>query len=88
MAAQEGGKVTSIDVVGTQRIEADTVRSYLSIASGDAFTPEGLDKSLRNLFATGLFQDVKLEREGGRLIVRVQENPVINRIAFEGNHHV
>lgn len=88
VAAQEGGKVTSIDVVGTQRIEADTVRSYLSIASGDAFTPEGLDKSLRNLFATGLFQDVKLEREGGRLIVRVQENPVINRIAFEGNHHV
>lgn len=88
VAAQQGERVTAIDVVGTQRIEADTVRSYLTIAPGDAFSPEALDKSLRNLFATGLFQDAKLEREGGRLVVRVQENPVINRIAFEGNNKI
>lgn len=88
VAAQQGDKVSAIDVVGMQRIEADTVRSYLSIAPGDSFSPESLDKSLRNLFATGLFQDVKMEREGGRLVVRVLENPVINRIAFEGNNHI
>jgi outer membrane protein insertion porin family len=88
VAAQQADKVSAIDVVGIQRIEADTVRSYLTIAPGDTFNAEALDKSLRNLFATGLFQDVKLEREGGRLVVRVQENPVINRIAFEGNNHI
>lgn len=88
VAAQQGDKVVGIDVIGTQRIEADTVRSYLSINPGDPFSPEQLDRSLRALFATGLFQDVKLEREGGRLVVRVQENPVINRIAFEGNNKI
>ncbi len=81
-----GGVVANIRVVGTQRIEPETVRSYLQIQPGEAWDPEKLDASLKALFATGLFADVNLSREGDTLVVRVVENPIINRIAFEGNH--
>jgi outer membrane protein insertion porin family len=81
-----GGAVADIRVVGTQRIEPETVRSYLQIQPGDAWDPEKLDASLKALFATGLFADVNLSRDGNTLVVKVVENPIINRIAFEGNH--
>lgn len=80
--------VSRIDVEGVQRIEPETVRSYMAITPGDPITPEVIDRSVRNLFATGLFADVSVRRDGSRLVVRVVENPVINRIAFEGNNRV
>ncbi len=81
-----GGTIAEIRIEGTQRVEPETVRSYLTVQPGDTFDPERIDKSLKSLFATGLFADVTLRREGDALVVRVVENPVINRIAFEGNH--
>lgn len=77
-----------IRVEGTQRIDPETVRSYLLIAPGDVASADRLDRSLKALFATGLFADVTLRQDGGTLIVRVVENPIINRIAFEGNRRV
>ena len=56
--------IQEIEVEGNQRIEAATVRSYLAVAVGDPFDPAELDQSLKNLFATGLFDDVALRREG------------------------
>jgi outer membrane protein insertion porin family len=79
------GTVREIRIEGTQRIEPETVRSYLTVRPGDPFNPEEIDKSLKALFATGLFADVALRRDGDTLVVRVVENPIINRIAFEGN---
>ncbi|HEY1258422.1 MAG TPA: outer membrane protein assembly factor BamA [Stellaceae bacterium] len=79
------GVVTDIRVEGTQRIEPETVRSYLLIQPGDPWDPQKVDDSLKSLFATGLFADVKLSRVGNTLVVKVVENPIINRIAFEGN---
>ena len=84
-AQSGGGIVREIVVEGTQRIEPDTVRSYMLVQEGDPYDPERVDRSLKTLFATGLFADVTLRREGDRLFVTVVENPVINRIAFEGN---
>ncbi|WBV42039.1 outer membrane protein assembly factor BamA [Pseudoroseomonas cervicalis] len=87
-AAQQpaaNGYVSQIDVQGNQRIEADTIRSYMLLQPGDAFDADRLDRSLRTLFATGLFRDVKLSRQGDRILVQVQENPIVNRVAFEGN---
>jgi len=81
-----GGIVREVRIEGTQRIEPETVRSYLVVQPGDAFNDERVDRSLKALFATGLFADVNLRRDGDVLIVRVVENPIINRIAFEGNH--
>lgn len=83
--AQGTDSIEAIAVEGVQRVEAETVRSYLLVREGDAFDPVRIDRSLKSLFATGLFADVSLSREGNTLVVRVVENPVINRIAFEGN---
>ncbi len=86
--AQEGGVIRQIVVQGNERIEPETIRSYMSVADGDPFDDAKIDKSLKSLFATGLFADVAIHREGDTLVVRVVENPIINRVAFEGNHKV
>jgi len=52
---------------------------------GEKLDSYKIDQALKALYATGLFQDVKINQSGGRLIVVVVENPVINRVAFEGN---
>jgi outer membrane protein insertion porin family len=86
LAQMGSGTISDIQVEGVQRIEPETVRSYLQIQPGDAWDEERIDNSLKALFATGLFADVNLSRVGNTLVVKVVENPIINRIAFEGNH--
>ncbi len=86
--AAGAGTIADIRIEGIQRIEPETVRSYLLLQPGDAWDPERIDRSLKALFATGLFADVKLTREGNFLVVRVVENPIINRIALEGNSKI
>ncbi|MEX2311316.1 MAG: outer membrane protein assembly factor BamA [Rhodospirillales bacterium] len=81
----QAGVIQSVEVRGVQRIDPGTVISYMLIKEGDPFDPRRIDKSLKSLFATGLFADISLRREGNTLVVNVVENPIINRIAFEGN---
>lgn len=90
MAAETASPVAiaRIDVQGNQRIEALTIQSYMTIAAGDAFNPGRVDQSLKALFATGLFADVSIRRQGNILVVDVVENPIINRLAFEGNRRI
>lgn len=80
--------VREIVVEGAQRTEASTVQSYLLIQPGDPFDDARIDRSLKSLFATGLFADVSITRDGDRLVVKVVENPIINRVAFEGNQKI
>lgn len=80
--------IRDIVVRGNQRVEAATVESYLTVRRGDPFDPAELDRSLKNLFATGLFDDVRIGRDGDRLVVEVVENPIVNRVAFEGNRRI
>jgi outer membrane protein insertion porin family len=87
-AAPASNVVQEIRVEGTQRIPPETVRSYVALQPGDAIDPELLDRSLKALFGTGLFADVAMRQEGGALVVRVVENPIVNRIAFEGNRRL
>ncbi len=77
--------IDEVRVVGTQRIDPATVNAYMQVRPGDNYDPGKVDDSLKNLFNTGLFADVTLRREGSALVVQVVENPIINRIAFEGN---
>jgi len=86
--AQDSEVVREIVVQGTHRIEQNTVKSYLLLQAGDRFDRRRMDQSVKSLFATGLFADVTVSRQGGAMIVKVVENPVINRIAFEGNKRV
>lgn len=80
-----GGVIERISVVGNERIEGTTIVSYLTVHAGESFTPQGVDASLKNLFATGLFANVIMERSGSMLVVRVTENPIVSIIALEGN---
>ncbi|HZQ14553.1 MAG TPA: outer membrane protein assembly factor BamA [Pseudolabrys sp.] len=75
----------SIVVEGNRRVEAATVRSYFKAGPGGQFGPAEIDEGIKALYGTGLFSDVRINRSGGRIIVTVVENPVINRVAFEGN---
>ncbi|MGQ0526780.1 MAG: outer membrane protein assembly factor BamA [Alphaproteobacteria bacterium] len=87
-AAWAQAVVREIQIVGAERIEQTTILSYMDIKPGDQITPELLNRSLKNLFATGLFADVELTQERGALQVSIVENPVINQIAFEGNDRI
>jgi outer membrane protein insertion porin family len=80
--------IARILVEGNQRIEARTVLSYLLVKPGDPFDEERIGLSVRALGATGLFADIQMETRGNDLVVRVLENPIINRIIFEGNNAV
>jgi outer membrane protein insertion porin family len=77
--------VSSIVVEGSRRVEADTIRSYFKPGPGGRLGPEQEDEALKALLTTGLFADVRINHTGGRIVVTVVENPVINRVAFEGN---
>ena len=80
--------VNSIVVEGNRRVESDTIRSYFKPGPGGALDAARVDDGLKALIETGLFQDVKINRAGGRIVVTVVENPVIGRVAFEGNKKV
>ncbi|KAF0187296.1 MAG: outer membrane protein [Caulobacteraceae bacterium] len=76
--------IRRIVVEGNQRVEASTVQSYLLLRPGDIVEPERVDLSLKTLFATGLFADVQIGQRDADLVVRVVENPIVNRVIFEG----
>lgn len=78
-------KIGSISVEGERRIEEATVLSYLALEPGQTVSQVELDRALKRVFSTGLFADVSLKQKGSTLIVQVEENPIINQVAFEGN---
>src|SRR5580765_7724735 len=85
-AAAQG--VNSIAVEGNRRVEVETIRSYFRPGPGGRLTQAEIDDGLKALIETGLFQDVRINQAGGRIVVVVVENPVIGRIAFEGNKKI
>ncbi len=87
-AEAQSGVIREIRVVGNRRVEPETVRTYLRFNAGDAYDAGKVDESIRSLFATGLFSDVRIDREGAGVVVTIVENPVVNQVAFEGNREV
>ena len=78
--------VRSLAVTGAQRLEPETVRSYVKLRVGETYTTEQLDQAIKDLYATQLFADATIVgAETGDIVLQVRENPVINRIVFEGN---
>ncbi len=80
--------VATIQVEGNRRVEVETIRSYFKPGPGGRLDQGAIDDGLKALIETGLFQDVKINNVGGHLLVTVVENPVIGRVAFEGNKKV
>ncbi len=77
--------VKSIAVVGNQRLEAQTILSYLRLRVGQSYNRAMLDQALKDLAATELFKDYQISDDNGALTIQVTENPVINRVILEGN---
>ena len=82
------GTITSVQIQGNVRSEPETIRSYLQLKEGQQYDPAAADRSLKALFSTGLFSDVVIDMQGSTLVVKVTENPIINRVAFEGNKKI
>jgi outer membrane protein insertion porin family len=80
--------VSTIEVQGNRRVEIETIRSYFKPGPGGRLDQAQIDDGLKALIETGLFQDVHISQERGHILVTVIENPVIGRVAFEGNKKV
>ena len=87
-SAATAQSASQIVVQGNRRVEAETIRSYFALAPGERLDAARIDAALKALYATGLFQDVRITPSGGRIVVVVVENAVINRVALEGNRRL
>ena len=87
-AANEGAVIKKIDVRDNQRVEESTILSYLDIKIGEKFSQNKLNVALKDMYETELFSNIDVDMEGSTLVVKVQENPIINKIGFEGNKRV
>lgn len=75
----------SIVIQGNKRVDTETIRSFVTLAPGDSYTPARIDQAIKDLYATGLFSDVRIRRAGSGIVVAVVENSLINRVTFVGN---
>jgi outer membrane protein insertion porin family len=85
VGVQSGGTIAAIDVTGNERIESATITSYMVVQPGDPFDPDRINDSLKTLYATGLFKNVTITRDGENLDVNVVENPTVDQVLFSGN---
>ncbi|MCB1723780.1 MAG: outer membrane protein assembly factor BamA [Gammaproteobacteria bacterium] len=91
MASQvtaEGFRISDIRVEGLQRITAGTVFNYLPVKPGDEVDFDHTSDIVRELYKTGFFKDVRLEKAGNVLVVVVTERPAISEIRFSGNKSI
>ncbi|MGN6269210.1 MAG: outer membrane protein assembly factor BamA [Sphingomonas sp.] len=81
--------IKSLRVEGSERIEPATVLSYTKLRLGEPYDNAILDQAIRDLLASGFFADINIAGvESGDLVIRVKENPLINRVILEGNKHL
>lgn len=78
----------NVVVQGNKRVEAETIRSFVALAPGESYTPARIDQAIKELYATGLFSDVRIRRQGNGVVVSVSENSLINRVTFVGNSKI
>lgn len=80
--------VGDIKISGLERVEPETVISYIDIKKGETVSDEKLNMALKHLYATGLFEDVAINVNKGTMMISVSENPVISQVLFDGNDKV
>jgi len=85
LKAEDRFLVENIKVNGLQRISAGTVYNYLPVNVGEKFVFSKAAYAIKELFKTGFFKDISLEKDGSTLVVNVVERPSIAKIIFEGN---
>lgn len=88
IAAGNSTIIRKIEVRNNQRVEAATILSYVTMSVGDKFNRDKLNEAIKDLYSTELFSNINAEMAGSTLIFKVQENPIVNRVAFEGNKRI
>ena len=88
VSVAQAATVSSIEVRGNQRVDAETIRGYITIKPGQSFSSIDVDESVKRLFGTGLFSDVSVNQVGGTLVVQVSEYQVVNQVLFQGNKKI
>lgn len=87
-AEAQSYRFSTVAIEGNQRIEAGTILSFAGIARGETVSAGQLNDAYQRILGSGLFEEVEVEPQGNRLVIRVTEFPTINRIAFEGNDKI
>lgn len=85
VSAAQAAVVNRVEVRGNQRVDADTVRNYITIKPGKSFSSTDIDDAVKALFGSGLFSDVRINQVGSTLVVQVSEYQVVNNVLFQGN---
>jgi outer membrane protein insertion porin family len=84
-----GQIVERFEAVGNTSVASDTIRVYLGISPGDPYSPDAIQRNFVNLWATGLFDDIRVETDQGDkgVVVRVivKERPRIGSVEYRGN---
>ncbi|AKC87494.1 outer membrane protein assembly factor BamA [Pseudoxanthomonas suwonensis] len=80
--------VSDIRIDGLQRIAAGTVFTYLPVERGETLDQATAGDTVRALYRTGFFEDVRLDRQGDILVITVQERPAINKLTLQGNKDI
>lgn len=88
VSVAEAAVVRSIDVQGNQRVDDETIRSYIGIAPGQSFSNNDIDEAVKRLFGTGMFSDVRINQVGSTLVVQVEEHSIVNQVLFQGNKKI
>ena len=83
--AAEDCIVRDIKVDGLVRLTPANVYGMIPLNSGDRVSDAALANAIRSLYATGLFDDIKTEKQGGALVFKVVERPLISKVEFKGN---
>ncbi len=78
--------VEDIEIRSAERIEDGTILNYLPVRIGETFGPDDTGRAVRALYETGLFEDVRIARDGQVLVVEVTERPAIGEINIEGDY--
>ncbi|TGS08852.1 outer membrane protein assembly factor BamA [Mesorhizobium sp. M2E.F.Ca.ET.209.01.1.1] len=84
----EAAVILRVEVSGNQRVDAETIRNYISIKPGKPFSSSDIDEAVKALFGTGLFSDVQINQVGSSLVVKVSEYKVVNQVLFQGNKKI
>ncbi|MET0575085.1 MAG: outer membrane protein assembly factor BamA, partial [Mesorhizobium sp.] len=88
VSVAQAAVVSSIDVRGNKRVDAETIRSYLGITPGKSFSNADIDEAVKRLFGTGMFSDVRINQSGSTLVVQVEEHSIVNQVLFQGNKKI
>ncbi len=88
VSVAQAAVISSVEVRGNQRVDASTIRDYLTVKPGVSFSNADVDESVKRLFGTGLFSDVSINQSGSTLVVQVSEYQVVNNVLFQGNKKI